>query len=91
MPDLQIDFDRIDEAILALMFLSLHSDGPPPSTWRAWKSFDWSAMDRLHEQDLILSPTGKARSVVLTDEGRRRSQEAFNRLFMKRAGAKARG
>lgn len=90
MPDLQIDFDRIDEAVLALMFLSLHSDGRPPSIWRAWKSFDWDAMDRLHQQELILDPAGKARSIVLTDEGRRRSQEAFNRLFTKRTDAKAR-
>ncbi len=36
------DTDRIDEAVLALLYLSLH-DGT-----RAWKSFDWDAMNRLH-------------------------------------------
>lgn len=87
MPDLHIDVDRIDEAVLALMYLSLHSDGRAPSIWRAWKSFDWDAMSRLHEQDLILDPVGKAKSVVFTDEGRRRSEEAFNRLFTRRNDA----
>lgn len=81
MLELQIDVDRIDEAVLALMYLSLHSDGPATSMWRAWKSFDWDSLGRLHEQNLILDPVGKAKSVVLTDEGRRRSEEAFNRLF----------
>lgn len=35
MPDMQIDVERIDEAVLALMFLSLQSDGRAPSFWRA--------------------------------------------------------
>jgi hypothetical protein len=39
---MDIDTDRIDDAVLALMWLGFH-DGA-----RAWKSFDWDAMDRLH-------------------------------------------
>ncbi len=35
-----IDTDRIDEVVLALLYVGLH-DGR-----RAWKSFDWDAMDR---------------------------------------------
>jgi len=89
MPSPQIDTDRIDDAVLALMFLSLHADGRVHSVWRAWKSFDWDAMSRLHEQDLILDPIGKAKSVVLTEEGRRRCEEAFQRLFTKPADVKA--
>ena len=50
---------------------------------RAWKSFDWDALDRLHARDLILDPVGKAKSVLLTPEGRRRSEELFYRLFAK--------
>jgi len=44
---MQIDTDKIDEAVLALLFLTLH-DGA-----RAWKSFDWDTMNRLHENGLI--------------------------------------
>ena len=51
---MDIDTDRIDEAVLALLWLGLH-DG-----LRAWKTFDWDAMDRLHAKGLIHDPVGKA-------------------------------
>ncbi len=89
MDEPEIDTDRIDEAVLALMYLTLHSDGRPPSLWRAWKSFDWDAMGRLYEKDLIYDPVGKAKSVVLTEEGRQRCKEAYYRLFARRDGSKA--
>src|SRR3954464_6232278 len=50
---MEIDTDRIDEAVLALLYLGLH-DG-----CRAWKGFDWAAMDRLHGR--ASSPTRSAR------------------------------
>jgi Domain of unknown function (DUF6429) len=52
--DQDIDPDRIDEAILALLWLSRHDGG-----WRTWKGFDWDAMDRLHRKGLISDPVGK--------------------------------
>jgi hypothetical protein len=60
---MDIDTDRIDDAVLALLLLGLH-DGR-----RAWKSLDWDALDRLHAKGLISHPVGKAKSVVFTDEG----------------------
>ena len=72
---MEIDRDRIDEAILALLFLGRH-DGI-----RAWKSFDWAAMERLHTKGLISDPVGKAKSVVFTDEGLRQSEALFQKLF----------
>ena len=79
MKETNVDLDLIDETVLALMFLTLHSDGRPHLLSRAWKSFDWAALDRLHQKDMILDPKGKAKSVVLTEEGRRRCEEAFYR------------
>jgi hypothetical protein len=35
----------------------------------------------LHEKGLILDPVGKAKSVVLTNDGLRRSEELFKALF----------
>jgi hypothetical protein len=70
-----IDTDRIDEAVLALLYLGLHEDR------RAWKSFDWDAMDRLHEKGMIFDPVGKAKSVMLTDEGEREAKRLFHKLF----------
>jgi hypothetical protein len=37
---MELDNDKVDEAVLALLHLGLH-DGA-----RAWKGFDWGAMDR---------------------------------------------
>ena len=36
---------------------------------RAWKGFDWSAQNRLHDKGMIQNPAGKAKSVVLIEEG----------------------
>jgi hypothetical protein len=48
---------------------------------RTWKSFDWEAMNRLHEKGFISDPVGKAKSVVFTDDGERRSEALFHELF----------
>jgi hypothetical protein len=84
MTNPEIDTDRIDDAVLALMYLTLHPAERLSGQLRAWKSFDWDAMQRLHERGLIFDPVGKAKSVVLTDEGRRRCKELFHALFAKR-------
>ena len=73
--DLDFDLDRIDDAVLALLYLGLH-DGD-----RAWKGFDWDVMDRLHEKGMILRPRGKTKSVVFSGEGLRRSEQLFNAMF----------
>jgi hypothetical protein len=72
------DNDQIDEVVLALLHLGLHGDG------RTWKSFDWAAMNRLHEKGFIADPVGKAKSVVFTEAGERRSEELFRELFTRR-------
>ena len=72
-----IDTAAIDDAVLALLHLTLH-DGD-----RAWKGHDWDALDRLHQRGLIENPVNKARSVVLTEEGLRESERLFKQLFVK--------
>ena len=69
------DPDKVDEAVLALLCLTLH-DGA-----RAWKSFDWEVMNRLHEKGYISNPVGKAKSVVLTEEGLKEAERLFKELF----------
>jgi hypothetical protein len=63
--------------VLALLRLTLH-DGQ-----RAWKGFDWDTLDRLHRKGLIGNQVNKAKSVVLTDEGLRRSEALVAALFGK--------
>jgi Domain of unknown function (DUF6429) len=72
---MDIDTDRVDDAVLALLLLGLR-DGR-----RAWKSFDWDALDRLHAKGLISDPVGKAKSVVFTDEGLKRARWLFHEMF----------
>ena len=67
--------DCIDDCVLALLLLGRH-DGQ-----RVWKSFDWAAMERLHEKGLISDPVGRAKSVVLTDEGLEKAERLFRDLF----------
>jgi len=62
-----LDTDKIDDAVLALLALTLH-DGH-----RAWKNFDWDVLSRLHAKGLIDNPANKAKSVVFTDAGLRRA------------------
>ena len=66
---------RIDDCVLALLLLGRH-DGQ-----RVWKSFDWGVMERLHEKGLISDPVGRAKSVVLTDEGLEKAERLFRDLF----------
>jgi hypothetical protein len=50
----------------------------------AWKSFDWGALNRLHETGMISDPRSKAKSVVLvvlTDEGAQRAEQLFDHYF----------
>ena len=72
---MDLDLEKIDDAILALLQLGLH-DGD-----RVWKSFDWDAMNRLHARGLISEPAGKAKSVSLTEHGMAESTRLLVQLF----------
>ena len=72
---MEYDEDKVDEMVLALLFLTTHHGG------RAWKGHDWGAMDRLHKKGMILDPVSKAKSVVLTEAGQKRSEELFHKHF----------
>lgn len=72
--------DKIDDAVLALLHLTSFCErsGELP---RAWKGHDWDALARLHAKGFISDPVGKAKSVVLSEEGARRAEELFRQMF----------
>jgi hypothetical protein len=72
---MKLNMSRIDDAVLALLLLGLH-DGH-----RAWRSFDWDALSRLHAQGLISNPVGTAKSVVFTAQGQARAEALLQSLF----------
>ena len=79
---MELDTDKIDQAVLALLSLGRH-DG-----YRVWKGFDWAVMNRLHEQGYITDPVSKAHSVLLTEEGALESERLLHELFWRPRGGK---
>lgn len=69
------DTKKIDDAVLALAYLTLHDDV------RVWKTFDWDALNRLHENGYISSPITKAKSVILTEAGLKEAERLCKELF----------
>lgn len=77
---MEIDEEKVDEAVLALLYLTTFKDKP---NWRAWKGHDWDSLDHLHHKGFISDPATKARSVWLTEEGAKRSRDLFEKCFTK--------
>ncbi len=73
MAKLDLDIDKLDDAALAILRLSLH-DGN-----RVWKGIDWAITDRLHAKGLIADPVGKAKSLMLA-----RAEAVLAAMFAKR-------
>ncbi|MDB5977340.1 MAG: hypothetical protein JWR07_4100 [Nevskia sp.] len=74
---MELDEDKIDQAVLALLYLGVH-DGD-----RAWKSFDWDATIRLYERGMIENPVNKAKSLVFTERGLQEAERLLRELFAK--------
>lgn len=63
------------DEVVAMLRLTLHNE------CCAWKDFYWAATDRLYRKGLIADPVNKSKSLVLTVEGLRRSEELYRQLF----------
>ena len=72
-----LDTDKIDDAALALLYLTLHDHA------RAWKGIDWNVLDRLHDKGMIYDPVNKAKSVMFTPDGLERAKRLFETMFKK--------
>lgn len=86
-----IDTDRVDDAVLALLFLGLCERDRISGLARAWKSFDWAAMERLHQKGLIQDPVSRAKSVWFTAEGLQRAEALFYALIARLGEPKSTG
>ena len=74
---MSLNTDKIDDAALALLYLTLHDD------CRAWKGMDWDVLGRLHDKRMIHDPVDKVKSVVFTQEGLLRAKALFAEMFEK--------
>ena len=76
--EMEYDKDKVDDLVLALMYLGMYSER---SVRRAWKGFDWDALDRLHEKGYNSNPKGAAKSVVMSDSGAKLAESLFKNHF----------
>jgi len=73
---LKYNQEKIDDLVLALMYLGLHDEN------RVWKTLDWGSCNRLFEKGLISNPVSKSKSVILTAEGKKKSEQLFKKYFV---------
>ena len=70
--------DKVDEMVLAIMYLTTFKD--EFGMW-VWKGLDWDVLDRLHEKGYISNPKSKAKSVGISEEAAKQSEELFKKYF----------
>ena len=75
---MKYDKDKVDEMVLALLFLTTSED---EFAARAWKGLDWEAMNRLFARGYISDPSGKSPTIVLSAAGEKLSKELFVKHF----------
>lgn len=85
MPELNLDTEKLDDAALAILSLTLH-DGN-----RVWKGIAWAITDRLHAKGLIDDPIGKAKSLGLTEDGLAGAEAVLAKMFTKQRSSGSRG
>jgi hypothetical protein len=76
--DMEYDIDRVDEMVLALLYLTTSRDQYGA---RAWKGIDSFTLDRLHAKGLVGDPRSKGPTVLLTEAGEKLSKELFVKFF----------
>ena len=63
---MEYDKGKVDEVVLALLYLTMFKDGPG---WRAWKGQELGRDGSVVCDGVHFRPEGRAKSVVLTEKG----------------------
>ena len=77
--------EAVHDLTLALLYLTRFAeDQGKKDLWaidsfRAWKSYDWNALNKLVEEELIIDRHGN-KSLWITEEGVIKAREILNRL-----------
>ena len=79
-----IDTEKIDEDVLALLFLTSFREGKD-FFWRAWKGHDWDALERLHKRGWIHDTKNKNKSLVFTEEGYEEAKRLFEARYTRKS------
>ncbi|MDH3379826.1 MAG: DUF6429 family protein [Gammaproteobacteria bacterium] len=74
----EFDSERLAEIGLAILCLTASTDKVGT---RAWKGMDWDVMGLLYERGWIGNPVGKAKSVIVTEEGLEKGESISGEVF----------
>ena len=77
---MKYDQDKVDEMTLALLYLVSTKSKEGPGA-RAWKGFDSETMHRLHKKGWIEEPKIKSLSLLITEDGYKKSEQLFMKHF----------
>jgi len=75
---MEYDKDKVDEMVLALLYLTSTHD---QHGTRAWKGLDLETLKRLYEKGYINYPQVKTPTLDLTETGEALSRELFVKTF----------
>ena len=75
---MEYDKDKVDDMTLALLYLTSSHD---QFGTRAWKGLERETFDRLIRKGYVSDPGSKSPTMVLSEEGARRSKELFFKYF----------
>jgi hypothetical protein len=75
---MEYDEDKVDEMVLALLYLTSTRD---QYDTRAWKGLDLKVLNRLHKKGYISEPDMKSTTVTLSETGEKLSRELFFKQF----------
>lgn len=78
---MEIDYDKVDEMMLALLYLTSSTD---KFGTRVWKGLDVATLTRLYQKGYISDPQSKLPTMTLSEEGARLSKELFRQYFSKK-------
>lgn len=74
--------EAVHDLTLALLYLNCFTDSRQKGEEvlpRAWKSYDWDALDKLSEEEYIIDRHGN-KSLYLTESGMQKAREILNTL-----------
>lgn len=72
------DKDKVDEMVLALLFLTSSTD---QYSTKAWKGLPLETLDRLYSKGYISDPNSKSPTMVLSPQAAQHSKELFRQYF----------
>ncbi len=75
---LEYDKDRVDEVVLALLYLTTFEGELGLKTW---KNIDLGVLTRLYEKGFISNPLTGSKSVAISREAADQSRELFRKYF----------